>query len=88
MSFMSGGQPVTRHNYGPFGQPLTTNGSTVLNGKAYINQRFDAETDLQYLHARYYDLLLGRFISPDTYDPDIAGVDFNRYAYAGDLSPK
>jgi RHS repeat-associated protein len=83
MSFMSGGQPVTRHNYGPFGQPLTSNGSTVLNGKAYINQRFDAETGLQYLQARYYDPLLGRFLSPDTYDPDRAGVDFNRYAYGG-----
>ena len=33
-------------------------------------------------HARYYDSLLGRFLSPDTYDPELAGVDFNRYAYA------
>ena len=38
---------------------------------------------LQYLHARYYDPLLGRFLSPDTWDPILAGVDINRYAYAG-----
>jgi RHS repeat-associated protein len=84
MTFMSGGQATSRHDYGPFGNPLTSNGSTVLNGKAYINERFDAETGLQYLHARYYDPNLGRFLSPDTWDPILAGVDFNRYAYAGD----
>ena len=82
MSFMAGGQPTSRHDYGPFGNPLTSNGSTVLNGKAYINERFDAETGLQYLHARYYDPNLGRFLTPDTWDPILAGVDFNRYAYA------
>jgi RHS repeat-associated protein len=84
MTFMSGGQATSRHDYGPTGNPLTSNGSTVLNGKAYINERFDAETGLQYLHARYYDPNLGRFLSPDTWDPILAGVDFNRYAYAGD----
>jgi RHS repeat-associated protein len=39
------------------------------------------ETDLQYLHARYYDPNLGRFLSPDTWDPTLPGVDINRYAY-------
>ena len=82
-SFMSGGSPTARHDYGPFGQPLISNGSAILNGKAYINERFDPETGLQYLNARYYDPNLGRFLSPDTYDPTLAGVDFNRYAYAG-----
>ena len=82
VSFMTGGQATSRHDYGPFGNPLTSNGSTILNGKAYINERFDAETGLQYLHARYYDPNLGRFLTPDTWDPILAGVDFNRYAYA------
>ena len=82
MTFMTGGQATSRHDYGPFGQPLISNGSTVLNGKAYINERFDAETGLQYLHARYYDPNLGRFLTPDTWDPILSGVDFNRYAYA------
>ncbi|WP_421696613.1 RHS repeat-associated core domain-containing protein [Aestuariivirga sp.] len=77
------GGAVTRADYGPFGQPLTSNGSVALQGKGYINERFDPETGLQYLHARYYDPLLGRFLSPDTWDPDLAGVDINRYAYAG-----
>ena len=76
------GSGVTRADYGPFGQPLTSNGSVALQGKAYINERFDPETGLLYLHARYRDPLLGRFLTPDTWDPDLPGVDINRYAYA------
>ncbi len=77
------GSGVTRADYGPFGQPLTSNGSVALEGKGYINERFDPETGLQYLNARYYDPLLARFLTPDTWDPDLPGVDINRYAYAG-----
>ncbi len=74
---------IKRHDYSPFGQPLSTNGAVIPTSRAYINERFDAETGLQYLHARYYDPLLGRFITPDTWDPTLLDVDFNRYAYAG-----
>jgi RHS repeat-associated protein len=66
-------------DYGPYGAPA----GTPLNGRAYINERFDPETGLQYLHARYLDPKLGRFLSPDTWDPTLPGVDYNRYAYAG-----
>jgi RHS repeat-associated protein len=83
------GSPTpTRLDYGPFGMPLSTNGSTLPaigqpQTKGYINQRFDPETGLEYLHARYYDPLYPRFLTPDWFDPDQVGVDFNRYAYAG-----
>jgi RHS repeat-associated protein len=56
---------------------------TTDYGKSYINERFDAETGLQHLHARYYDPALGHFLTPDTWDPILAGVEFNRYAYVG-----
>lgn len=36
-----------------------------------------------YLHARFYDPLRGGFPTGDTWDPILAGVDVNRYAYAG-----
>ncbi|PZF75504.1 hypothetical protein DK847_18495 [Aestuariivirga litoralis] len=78
------GAGTIRSDYGPYGQPLTSNGSVPLQGKGYINERYDPETGLQYLHARYYDPLLARFLTPDTWDPDLPGVDTNRYAYAGD----
>jgi RHS repeat-associated protein len=71
------------HAYGPYGNPRITNAATVPTGRGYINERFDPETGLQYLHARYYDPDLGRFISPDWWDPWKDDVDFNRYAYAG-----
>ena len=63
----------------PFGKPLTP----PAQSKSYINEKYDPETGLQYLHARYYDPALPRFLSPDTWDPVLAGVDTNRYAYAG-----
>jgi RHS repeat-associated protein len=76
--------PSSLFDYGPYGAPLTVAGlSAPINGKGYIDERFDAETGLQYLHARYYDPELGRFLSPDTWDPVMPGVDINRYAYAG-----
>jgi RHS repeat-associated protein len=42
----------------------------------------DAETGLLYLHARYYDPAIGRFVSPDWWDPNKPGVGTNRYAYS------
>ena len=64
--------------YGPYGKPT----SSPPVSKSYINERYDAETGLQYLHSRYYDPLLGHFLSPDTFDPILRSVDINRYAYA------
>ncbi len=64
--------------------PTNTSGPiTGTSARGYINEVFDPETGLQYLHARYYDPNLGRFLTADTWDPMLPGVDFNRYAYAG-----
>ena len=82
------GGATTKMDYGPYGMPLASNGATLPQigqpqTKAYISERFDPETGLQYLHARYYDPNEGRFLTPDTYDPWEAGVGTNRYAYSG-----
>jgi RHS repeat-associated protein len=79
---------VTRQDYGPYGKPLATAGASFPQigqpqTKGYINEKYDPETGLQYNHFRYMDPVLARFINPDTWDPVLAGVDFNRYAYAG-----
>jgi RHS repeat-associated protein len=50
--------------------------------KGYIGENQDAETGLLYLHARYYDPAIGRFVSPDWWDPNKPGVGTNRYAYS------
>jgi RHS repeat-associated protein len=70
---------VQSENYSPYGAPKTPS----LTGKGYVGERYDPETGLSYHHFRHYDSKLGRFINPDTWDPIIAEVDVNRYAYAG-----
>jgi RHS repeat-associated protein len=68
--------------YAAFGEPKIVNLNSKIT-KGYIGERADPETGLMYLNARYYDPALARFISPDDWDPTLAGVGTNRYAYAG-----
>jgi RHS repeat-associated protein len=85
------GGTTSLHAHSPYGQPSTSNGNIlaggtnapIAGGKGYLNERYDPETGLQYLHARYHDPILGRFLTPDTWDVMLQGVDINRYAYAG-----
>jgi len=74
------GAQAERANYLPFGQQFPA----LSQSKGYIGEKFDPETGLQYLHARYYDPVLGRFLTPDTFDPTDPGVGTNRYAYCFD----
>lgn len=69
--------------YSPYG----TENETVLiasdpESKGFTGERDDPETGLTYLHARFYDAELGRFISPDWWEVTDPGVGTNRYAYA------
>ncbi|WP_185975256.1 RHS repeat-associated core domain-containing protein [Mesorhizobium sp. WSM4310] len=73
------GNIVEQTNYATYGERLNTGFQTQ---RSYIGERFDAETGLMYLNARYMDPVLGRFISPDDWDPTKEGVGTNRYAYA------
>ncbi|MEQ1901408.1 MAG: RHS repeat-associated core domain-containing protein [Devosia sp.] len=67
---------------------LVTDASGVLaplsptEPKSFIGERTDPETGLTYLHARFYDAFLGRFLSPDWWEVAEPGVGTNRYAYA------
>ncbi|WP_281408857.1 MULTISPECIES: RHS repeat-associated core domain-containing protein [unclassified Mesorhizobium] len=73
------GAIVEQTSYATYGERLNTGFQTQ---KSYIGERFDPETGLMYLNARYMDPVLGRFISPDDWDPTLPGVGTNRYAYA------
>ncbi|MEL6201811.1 MAG: RHS repeat-associated core domain-containing protein [Pseudomonadota bacterium] len=77
------GQAIEKSVYAPFGE-RTSDGSTPSSAatKGYIGERHDPETGLIYLNARYHDPSIGRFISPDDWDPTIEGVGTNRYAYS------
>ncbi|MEO1703303.1 MAG: RHS repeat-associated core domain-containing protein, partial [Pseudomonadota bacterium] len=77
------GQAIEKSVYAPFGE-RTSDGATPSSAatKGYIGERHDPETGLIYLNARYHDPSIGRFISPDDWDPTIEGVGTNRYAYS------
>ena len=81
---------ASRSAYRPYGDRTQTEASSVpgcspaapAEPRGFIGERHDPETGLLYLHARYYDPVIGRFLSPDTLDPTEPGVGTNRYAYA------
>ena len=71
-------------SYTPFGVPTDTDFQPAVadESKGFIGERYDDETGLSYLNARYYDPLLGRFIQPDWFEVTTPGVGTNRYAYS------
>ena len=73
------GNIVEATGYAPYGEPTN---QAMTTQKSFIGERHDAETGLLYLNARYMDPVLGRFISPDDWDPTQQGVGTNRYSYA------
>jgi len=78
------GEAARLTSYTPFGVPTETNYASQVaeDTEGFIGERFDEETGLQYLNARYYDPTLGRFIQPDWWEVTEAGVGTNRYAYS------
>ena len=66
--------------YKPYGRQT---GAELTQSKTFIGEKWDPETGLMYLNARYYDPVLARFVTPDDWDPLLPGVGTNRYAYAG-----
>jgi RHS repeat-associated protein len=68
-------------HYLPFGSSQTDTGNISVNHK-YTSQEFDAETGFYYYNARYYNPILGRFISADSIVPDpFNPQSLNRYSY-------
>ncbi|WP_420393374.1 RHS repeat-associated core domain-containing protein [Acuticoccus sp.] len=78
------GAPVVEVAYQPYGEEERTEVGVAPTEetRGFLGGRHDAMTGLTYLNARYYDPLIGRFISPDRLDPNTPGVGVNRYAYA------
>jgi RHS repeat-associated protein len=65
------------NTYSAYGVPLAN-----ISERGYLNKRHDADTGLLILDARLYDPQLGRFFTPDWFDPMQEGVGTNRYAYS------
>jgi RHS repeat-associated protein len=65
------GAVALRQRYAPYGDRQATSASGCGAGeeRGFIGERHDPEAGLLYLHARFYDPKLGRFLSPDWWDP-------------------
>ena len=74
------GHQVQRKSYRPFGEELASLTSHPQT-TSYIGEQRDPN-GLLYLHARFYDPALGRFLNADPTMPTQAGVGLERYAYA------
>lgn len=70
---------VQSYEYSSFG--AVTQSTEFRNSFTYTGREWDPETGLYYYNARYYDPIVGRFISKDPIGFD--GGDVNLYAYVG-----
>ncbi|MFZ5442533.1 MAG: toxin TcdB middle/N-terminal domain-containing protein [Myxococcota bacterium] len=78
------GEVLAQSNFDVWGNPIVQSDEPY----GFIGAEFDAEAGLQYLNSRYYDVRLGRFISPDL--SLLAGADeaqddpqvLNLYSYS------
>ncbi|HEU5380776.1 MAG TPA: RHS repeat-associated core domain-containing protein [Ktedonobacteraceae bacterium] len=64
--------------YGPYGASRYLAGN-INTTKGYTGQFYDAVSGLNYYNARYYDPVVGVFVSPDTVQTNLQGT--NPYAY-------
>ncbi|MEO6891180.1 MAG: RHS repeat-associated core domain-containing protein, partial [Ktedonobacteraceae bacterium] len=65
--------------YSPYGTPRYKQ-VTITTDKGFTGQYLDA-SGLNYDHARYYDAVVGRFVSADTAQGNGQGMD--PYSYVG-----
>jgi len=69
--------PNSRMHYKPFGDSIELAKDEV----GYTGHKFDTDLNLSYMQARYYDPVIGRFMSNDPVG--FSNVyNFNRYSYA------
>jgi RHS repeat-associated protein len=73
------GSRANSYTYDSFGNPIALTGMLV-NAFRYTARELDAETDIYFNRARYYDPVAGRFISED---PIRTRGGLNFYAYTG-----
>ncbi len=81
------GSVVQRMDYEPYGAMIANARSTNDLGLrfTYTGQENDIETGLMYYDARYYDPVVGMFLSADTMVPSPSDPHaYNRYAYVRD----
>ena len=78
---LTNGNVVWRETYTPYGE-LLQGANYNRNRQGFTGHIRDTDTGLTYMQARYYDPVIGRFLSNDPVGFAEGGVDyFNRYSY-------
>jgi RHS repeat-associated protein len=78
----NGGAEVARHTYYPFGEEAPGPTPQVAEPKTFTGHERDGG-GLDYMHARYYDYIMGRFLSVDKAPGSRRRPQsWNRYAYS------
>ncbi len=73
------GEIIERRYYEPYGAIM----EGTANGPGYTGHLHDEATGLVYMQQRYYDPVLGKFLSVDPISESAqTGAGFNRYGYA------
>ncbi|MFT3897181.1 MAG: RHS repeat-associated core domain-containing protein [Thermomonas sp.] len=72
---------IERSEYEPYGQLLNR---AQHDGPGFTGHVQDAMTGLTYMQQRYYDPMIGRFLSVDPVTATSVGGNFNRYWYGND----
>lgn len=76
------GNITATFDYKPYGSQVLGSPSS---GPGYTGHVNDSDTGLVYMQHRYYDPIVGRFMSRDAMPPKPGDLDYiNRYAYVGD----
>jgi RHS repeat-associated protein len=75
------GNILARYDYRPYGAPVS---GGLPQGPGYTGHVNDADSGLVYMQQRYYDPVVGRFLSIDPAGVKVDRLDtVNRYSYAG-----
>lgn len=83
LSTNAAGAVLWKETYQPYGAPHVKSVGKVGRQTGYIGKPYDEATGLSYLGARYYNPVLGRFMSVDPVDLDAGNVhSLNRYHYS------
>ncbi|MHB8107450.1 MAG: RHS repeat-associated core domain-containing protein [Candidatus Cryosericum sp.] len=83
----STGTPVAQYSYDPWGTLVTNTNPSLPNPYLYCGAygvRWDADLSLYLMGARWYNPSTGRFLTKDSYPPDLlAPITQNPYQYCG-----
>jgi len=78
----SSGTDLDHIVYDPYGNVVTETNATNGDRFKFAGMEYDSPTGVYYDHARYYDEVIGRFISQDP--KGFAAGDANLFRYVGD----